>query len=84
VEQKKTLHHAKAFLYAVYGTCVLASIMLVVSLFNHMYFYLDEHGAYIRGPLYSVSLIFSICLDVVNMAMVLIHCRVLRLRIRLL
>jgi len=79
VEQKKTLHHAKAFLYAVYGTCVLASIMLVVSLFNHMYFYLDEHGAYIRGPLYSVSLIFSICLDVVNMAMVLIHCRVLRL-----
>lgn len=79
IEQKKPLRHARAFLYTVYGTCMLAAVMLVISLFNHMYFYLDEYGAYIRGPLYSVSLIFSICLDIANMAMILIHCRVLGL-----
>ncbi len=79
IEQKETLRHAKAFLNTVYGTCTIAMLMLIASLFNHMYFYLDEHGAYIRGPLYSVSLIFSICLVFVNMAVTLAHHRALGL-----
>ncbi len=40
--------------------CIFAIILVVVSYFNHMYFYFNDVGDYVRGPYYWISQFYPI------------------------
>ena len=45
---------------AVYFICMLGIALVVVGLFNHMYYSFDENNAYIRGPMFGLSQLLGI------------------------
>lgn len=80
IGQKRPLRYVRVLLYIVYGMCMVAIILVAISLFNHMYFYFDEHGIYTRGPLYWFSQFFPICMLLTNTIVVLVYVKTIGLR----
>ena len=63
VDPKKKMKRFRGCIYGFYGLQIL---MLVISQFNHMYYYIDNANFYHRGDLFWLSHAVSICAMVLN------------------
>lgn len=68
VDPKKKMKVFRGCIYGFYG---LQIILLIISQFSHMYYYIDEANIYHRGDVFWLSQAVSICAMVLNAAILI-------------
>ncbi|MCR4999735.1 MAG: histidine kinase [Lachnospiraceae bacterium] len=61
----------KLMVNLLFGICATAVLLTIVSIFNNMYFYVDQWNYYHRGPQFWMSQAIGVCAFIVIFAMIL-------------
>lgn len=58
---------SRRIVHVMSGLCVIAILLVIVSQFNHMYYWFDENNVYHRGDWYWLSQVWPIVLMIINL-----------------
>lgn len=65
---------------AITALCGVAVLLVIISMFNNMFFYFSEKGYFMRSPLHWISLVYPIIIILLDMVIILKHSRKLGIK----